>query len=169
MARDFMFSLIKNNATYLKSLALTLTGNHFDADDLYQTTLLKVLTHQDSFDVKTNFKAWSQTIMRNAFINEYRRKVRQQTRSVETPQQIMDAQASTSNVGYHNLNAEFIEHQIDMLDHTHKTIFRMYFQGFTYEEMSMQTDTPIPRLRSQVFVAKKMLQQRLKHTGMMAA
>ena len=168
MSHNVLLSLINTHSMYLRKLALTLTANSFDADDLYQTTILKVLQHQDSFDPSTNFKAWSQTILRNNFINEYRRKARQKTKNVGDTQQILDSMTSTANAGYHNLNMEYLERQIDTLDVTRKTVFKLYHQGFTYEEISAKTNTPIALLCTQVFVAKKLLQQKLRHVELAA-
>ena len=63
----------------LKYFALKLTSDNEDAEDLLQETLLKALKYRDKFQDKTNLKAWLYTIMKNTFINNYRRKVRKRT------------------------------------------------------------------------------------------
>src|SRR5437879_13800657 len=60
----------------LYRVALRLTGNAADADDLVQETMLKAYRAWDQYEKGTNAKAWLLTILRHAFINEYRRKTR---------------------------------------------------------------------------------------------
>ena len=63
----------------LKPYAVKLTRSLEDANDLLQETILKALTNRDKYRHNTNLKAWLYTIMRNIFINNYRKKVRQNT------------------------------------------------------------------------------------------
>ena len=63
----------------LARFALSLTSNKDDAKDLLQETMLKAITYRDQFVQYTNLKAWTYTIMKNTFINNYRRNVRQNT------------------------------------------------------------------------------------------
>ena len=67
---------IENN---LRSFALGFTRNNEDAKDLTQETMLKAITYKNYYTPQTNFKAWVFTIMRNIFINQYRRKVKSGT------------------------------------------------------------------------------------------
>ena len=64
---------LENNLT---SFAMSFTRNHEDAKDLTQETMLKAITYRNYYTPQTNFKAWVFTIMRNLFINQYRRKVK---------------------------------------------------------------------------------------------
>ena len=66
-------------APSLKRYAYSLTMNDEDAQDLFQETCYKALSNQDKFDFSTNLKAWLFTIMKNTFINDYRKRVRKQT------------------------------------------------------------------------------------------
>ena len=63
----------------LKYFALKLTADNEDAEDLLQETFLKALKYKNKFEDKTNLKAWLYTIMKNTFINNYRRAVRKRT------------------------------------------------------------------------------------------
>ena len=67
---------LENN---LHSFALSFTRNNDDAKDLTQETMLKAITYRKYYTPQTNFKAWVFTIMRNIFINQYRRKVKSGT------------------------------------------------------------------------------------------
>ena len=71
--------LLLNNADFLKPFAVNLTRDSEAAKDLYQETLFKAIANKEKYNVGTNIKAWLFTIMRNIFINDYRRKSRQQT------------------------------------------------------------------------------------------
>src|SRR5215510_13550188 len=73
---DFDHSLL-TNAEFLMPFAFTLTNNKEEAKDLYQETLFRALAYKDKYSLNTNIKAWLYTIMRNVFINAYRKKSRQ--------------------------------------------------------------------------------------------
>jgi RNA polymerase sigma-70 factor (ECF subfamily) len=69
----------------LRAFALKLTANTDDAEDLFQDTVIRILSNADKFRQGTNFKAWSITIMRNIFINDYRKKTRRNMIIDQTP------------------------------------------------------------------------------------
>src|SRR6186713_70673 len=77
--------LLVNNAEFLKPFAITLTRDSEAAKDLFQETLFRALANKDKYNVGTNIKAWLYTIMRNIFINNYRRKAKQNTIFDSTP------------------------------------------------------------------------------------
>ena len=77
--------LLLDNADFLKPFAVNLTKDAEVAKDLYQETLYKALANQEKYNVGTNIKAWLFTIMRNIFINDYRRKAKHQTIFDSTP------------------------------------------------------------------------------------
>lgn len=63
----------------LNSFAYNLTKNDEDAKDLYQETAFRAMTNREKFQPGTNLKAWLFTIMKNIFINNYRKKVKRNT------------------------------------------------------------------------------------------
>ncbi|MEJ7682665.1 MAG: sigma-70 family RNA polymerase sigma factor [Segetibacter sp.] len=71
--------LLLTNAEFLRPFAITLTHDNETAKDLFQETLFRALANKEKYNVGTNIKAWLYTIMRNIFINNYRRKARQNT------------------------------------------------------------------------------------------
>src|SRR4030095_13142648 len=81
--------LLVNNAEFLKPFAITLTRDTEAAKDLFQETLYRSLSNKDKYNVGTNIKAWLYTIMRNIFINNYRRKVKQNTIFDNTPNEFL--------------------------------------------------------------------------------
>src|ERR1041385_5769444 len=81
--------LLVNNAEFLKPFAITLTRDSEAAKDLFQETLYRALANKDKYSVGTNIKAWLYTIMRNIFINNYRRKAKQNTIFDSTPNEFL--------------------------------------------------------------------------------
>ena len=63
----------------LKSFAYNLTKDNEEAKDLYQETAIRAIMNRDKFKAGTNLKAWLFTIMKNIFINNYRKKVKKNT------------------------------------------------------------------------------------------
>src|ERR1700753_2916231 len=91
--------LLVNNAEFLKPFAITLTRDSDAAQDLYQETLYRALANKDKYNVGTNIKAWLYTIMRNIFINNYRRKAKQNTICDNTPNEFLLNQAQAAGAG----------------------------------------------------------------------
>src|SRR6476620_9962649 len=81
--------VLVQNADFLKPFAINLTRDSEAAKDLYQETLYKALANQEKYNAGTNVKAWLFTIMRNIFINDYRRKVKQKTILDSTPNEYL--------------------------------------------------------------------------------
>src|SRR5918993_2373382 len=71
--------MLLSNADFLKPFAINLTKDTEAANDLYQETLYKALANKEKYNTGTNIRAWLFTIMRNIFINNYRRKAKQRT------------------------------------------------------------------------------------------
>ena len=88
--------MLLSNADFLKPFAINLTRDSEAANDLYQDTLYKALVNRDKFNVGTNIKAWLFTIMRNIFINNYRRKAKQKTIFDNTPNDFLINQNQVS-------------------------------------------------------------------------
>ena len=72
-------NLLTINAQYLRGFAMKFTRDSQDADDLLQDTFMKAFRYKDNFQEGTNIKGWLYTIMRNIFINNYKRKQFQNT------------------------------------------------------------------------------------------
>src|SRR5690606_36652372 len=69
-------SMVSSHAESLKLYALHFTHDDEDANDLVQDTVLKAITYHDKFKEGTNLRGWLYTIMKNTFINNYRRIVK---------------------------------------------------------------------------------------------
>ena len=69
--------LLLVNSDFLNPFAITLTRDHESAKDLFQETMYRALANREKYNAGTNIKAWLYTIMRNIFINNYRKKIKQ--------------------------------------------------------------------------------------------
>src|SRR6202034_1790710 len=97
--------LLLSNAEYLKPFAITFTRDNETAKDLLQETMFRALANKDKYNVGTNIKAWLYTIMRNIFINSYRRKAKHNTIFDSTPNEFLlnYNQAASANAAEANL------------------------------------------------------------------
>ncbi|MCW3806672.1 sigma-70 family RNA polymerase sigma factor [Plebeiibacterium marinum] len=148
----------------LKYFALSLTANEEDANDLLQETTLKALTYRKQFVSNTNFKAWVFTIMKNTFINNYRRV--QKTRS--TFESAEDAYRVAFKGNYASETPEMVQavnemnQSIEKLDDEFRIPFTMHTSGYKYKEIAEELDLPIGTVKSRIFFTRKKLQNMLE-------
>jgi RNA polymerase sigma-70 factor, ECF subfamily len=161
MALSFA-ELVTSNIAQLEKTAYFLTQNKNNADDLFQETMIKIFSNENRFSLDSNFKAWSQTIMRNTFINTHRG-MRKATFYVDASemQNGLYERNSTSNDGEKNINYENLMNIIESLDERKRSVFLTYSQGYSYEEMAVTYQLNVQNLRSIVFCARKELQIKL--------
>jgi RNA polymerase sigma factor (sigma-70 family) len=146
---------LENN---LMAFAKSFTKDEDDAKDLTQETMLKALVYRGYYKPQTNFKAWVFTIMRNVFINQYRRKSKSQV-IFDTSNDLYLLSNSVSN---HETPSNYIyekevNNQINNLEEEYKQPFKMHFEGFKYKEISDKLDIPIGTVKSRIFLARKKL------------
>jgi RNA polymerase sigma factor (sigma-70 family) len=155
---------ILNEKTSLKNFALSLTRNIDDALDLLQDTYLKAITYRDKFEESTNLKAWLFTIMKNTFINAYRR-------NAKTKQLISKGDETALNRAFKQnsydhsdsrINAKEIIRHIETLDEQYKVPFTRYYNGYKYEEIANEMSLPLGTIKSRIFIARKLLMNALK-------
>jgi RNA polymerase sigma-70 factor (ECF subfamily) len=144
--------------------ALTLTANRDDAKDLLQETTLKALDNQDKFADNINFKGWVLTIMRNIFINDYRKMVNNQTVKDETGNlyHLNLPQDSGFETPESSLSVQDIARAIDRLDKDIKNPFSMLIAGYRYNEIAEKLNLPLGTVKNRIFLARKILQENLK-------
>jgi RNA polymerase sigma-70 factor, ECF subfamily len=140
--------------------ALTLTFNEDDARDLLQDSILRALKFKEKFAENTNFNAWMHVIMRNTFINDYRRKSRtsQKDTSMDEVPYLANFHYSRETPEMH-LSEKNIRQTIELLDNDLKTPFNMYVYGFKYKEIAEKLNIPIGTVKSRISFARKQLQQ----------
>ena len=164
MEKEKEFSdLLVDNAGFLKPFAVNLTKNNETANDLYQETLYKALANKEKYNSGTNIKAWLFTIMRNIFINDYRRNAKRRTVFDNTPEDYLInlRQVSVANSAESSLRQKEIEAAIDGLPETFKVPFKLYFEGYKYQEISEYLDEPLGTIKSRIHFARKLLKEQI--------
>ena len=156
-------NMLISNSDFLKPFAINLTRDSEAAKDLYQETMFKALANQDKYSVGTNIKAWLFTIMRNIFINDYRRKAKQRTIFDNTPNDYLINlnQAAVSNAAESELRIKEIHQAIQELPEIFKTPFLLYFDGFKYHEIAHVLNEPLGTIKSRIHFARKLLKEQI--------
>lgn len=148
--------------SYLLSFAMKFTRNIEDAKDLTQETMLKAIRYKDYYQPKTNFKAWIFTIMRNTFINQYRKKVRSKTIfDNSTDLFLLNNSSDGQSSPFHHLVDKEVKAKLDILEEDYKKPFEMHYSGFKYKEIAEELDIPLGTVKSRIFIARKKLMDSL--------
>lgn len=148
----------------LKGFALKLTNDSEDANDLVQETMYKALKNEDKFEKGTNLSGWMFTIMRNIFINNYRRMVKSKTFIDTTENQfyLNSINNSTRNRGESNIVMTELTSAIGALSDNLKTPFMMSFNGYKYEEIAEKLHIPLGTVKIRIHTARQKLKAQLK-------
>src|SRR6185503_6302479 len=155
--------LLVSNSEFLRPFAINLTRDNEAAKDLYQETLYKALANHEKYNAGTNIKAWLFTIMRNIFINNYRRRAKQKTIFDSTPEDYLInlKQVSVSNGAESSLRVKEIKSAIDRLPEIFKMPFLLYFDGYKYQEISEYLHEPLGTIKSRIHFARKLLKEQV--------
>ena len=156
----------QNNLMSLQSnllnFAYMLTSNRDDAYDLLQDTTLKALDNEEKYADNTNFKGWVFTIMRNIFINNYRRAGRAAT-VVDTTENLYHlnlSQDSGLETPEGSFGAAEITAAIEEFADEYRIPFSMHVAGYKYNEIADEMNLPLGTVKSRIFFARKKLQER---------
>ena len=148
----------------LLRFAYKLTANREEANDLLQETSLKALDNEEKYVPDTNFKGWMYTIMRNIFINNYRKIVRDQTFVDQTDNyyhlNLPQDSGFMSTEGAYDLKE--MHRIVDALPKEYKVPFPMHVSGFKYREIADKLGLPLGTVKSRIFFTRQRLQQELK-------
>ena len=155
--------MLVNQSDFLKPFAINLTRDNEAAKDLYQETLYKALANQEKYKAGTNIKAWLFTIMRNIFINDYRRKAKQKTISDSTPNEyfLNLKQLTVPNGAESTMREKEIKKAIQDLPEIFKTPFLLYFEGYRYNEIADMLKEPLGTIKSRIHFARKLLKEQI--------
>lgn len=147
----------------LRQYAYQLTRNAEDTNDLVQDTMLKALTYQDKFMDGTNLKGWLYTIMKNTFINNYRRMMKRNTFIDQTDNDyyIDSISVSVKNDAENKFMKKDLDLAISRLPISLKKPFTMNNCGFKYHEIAEILDIPIGTVKTRIFVARRQLRDDL--------
>ena len=142
---------------------MTLTRDIESAKDLIQETLYRALANKEKYNDGTNIKAWMYTIMRNIFINNYRKSAKQKTVFDNTPNDfLLDYnQFTTANAAETNLGLKEIKEAVYQLPEIFKNPFELYFEGYKYHEIADMLAEPLGTIKSRIHFARKLLKQQL--------
>jgi RNA polymerase sigma factor (sigma-70 family) len=143
--------------------ALSLTSDVTRAEDLVQETMLKALTYRDKFQPDTNFKAWIYTIMKNTFINDYRKNAKVRSTFENSGHDVQltlskDMTYPSPDSFYSTLE---IHNSIDALEDGYRVPFTMFLNGYKYKEISDELGLPIGTVKSRIFFSRKKLEESL--------
>lgn len=154
-------------AAYRSSLyffALSFTHDADNANDLVQDTIVKALRYSNLFKEGTNFKAWLYTILRNTFINDFRRNARS-SKLFTVSEEITSAQLSKSayiNQGENKFVMEDIQCALKNLQSEYRIPFLRYFEGYKYHEIAEELNIPIGTVKTRIHFARNILKKQLK-------
>ena len=147
----------------LQRFAYKLTADKEEANDLLQETSLKALGNMDKYTPDTNFKGWVYTIMRNIFINNYRKEVRDQTFVDHTDNlyHINQTQELEAESIESNYDIKEIRRAVNSLPSEYRIPFAMHISGFKYREIAEKLSLPLGTVKSRIFFTRQRLQSQL--------
>lgn len=143
----------------LEYFAYSLTHDEEDAKDLFQDTMMKAIAYRDKFMDATNLKAWLYTIMKNTFINNYRRRVKSKT-IIDQSEDLYYISNATSDKDRNPsamFNAKELTKHVGDLQEEYRVPFTMHFEGFKYQEIAEHMNLPIGTVKSRIFLARRKL------------
>jgi RNA polymerase sigma factor (sigma-70 family) len=159
---EFNFQ-VAQQVDYLRMYALQFTRNMEEANDLVQETMLKAITYYQKFREGTNLKGWLYTIMKNTFINNYRRttKINKVITQGDEISQTNLTLSATHNLGESKFIMTDIQNALDNLKVDYRIPFDMYFTGYKYHEIADQLEIPIGTVKTRIHIARKQLKEQL--------
>ncbi|MCZ2102248.1 MAG: sigma-70 family RNA polymerase sigma factor [Chitinophagales bacterium] len=155
----------------LKTFAFHLTYNEDDADDLVQDTYMKAHKFIDNYTEGTNAKAWLFKILKNSYINEYRKKVKQPTQVNLDDVVFLKSIDESKNQTYEDLREVIFDNALgdevtmalmSLPEEFREVILLCDIENFSYEEIAKTIELPIGTVRSRLFRARNMLKDKLK-------
>jgi len=152
--------LLNKYQRYLFSFALKLTKRKEDAEDLIQETMMRAFRNKAKYEVGTNFKAWSATIMRNTFINGYRKKKRRNMYQEPIDKHAYSLEIDPSyNKGIDELQFEDLKIVLNAIGEAYSEPFMLFYKGFQYDEISDKMGIPIGTVKSRIFFARRKMRE----------
>ncbi|MBN2309452.1 MAG: sigma-70 family RNA polymerase sigma factor [Candidatus Hydrogenedentes bacterium] len=157
----------------LYAVALRLTRNPADAQDLAQNTVVKALRFHEKFQKGTYIKAWLLTILRNTFINEYRRKARRPTFVELSGSEPAADKAPDPGVRYEPVSGDSgdllellddeVREAIESLPHDFRqAVIMADLQDMSYKEIAEEMDCPLGTVMSRLYRGRKLMRDKLE-------
>ncbi|MEO7961652.1 MAG: RNA polymerase sigma factor [Ginsengibacter sp.] len=155
--------LLLGNSEFLTPFAVTLTRDKESAKDLVQETMYRAVANREKYNFGTNIKAWLYTIMRNIFINDYRKKAKQHVILDSTPNDFLinHNQHAVKNLAESEIKHKEIQKEIYHLPAIFKNPFLLYFEGYKYHEIAELLHEPLGTIKSRIHFARKLLKEKI--------
>ncbi len=161
-ATDFDRMVILHSA-FLRPYAVSLTRSQEDAKDLFQETMVRALLNRDKYQFGTNLKAWLYTIMRNVFINDYRKNKKHRKVDDQAPESYMYIMNKTAqNDGWAHMRINEIKEAIDNLPNVFRLSFELHYTGYKYQEIADLLHEPLGTIKSRIHFARKQLVEHIE-------
>lgn len=154
---EFNTLLVQESKT-LKGFAFNLTRDSEDASDLLQDTIVKAIQYRSQYVRAGNFKSWLITIMKNTFINNYRRN----KLKLNAISEITYTSNNKLNGTESNINAKEIEKNIENLSDEYKLPLEKFINGFKYQEIADEMKLPIGTVKSRIFFARNKIKNAMQ-------
>lgn len=154
----------------LYNYSLRMTGNPDDASDLVQETYLKAYRFWDKYEKGTNIRAWLFRILRNSYINRYRKETREPEIVDFDEVQNYYTSVRSETTDEHDLQRKMygaalsddVARALESLPEDFRTaVILCDIEGLTYEEIAEFVDVPIGTVRSRLHRGRKLLQAKL--------
>lgn len=161
-AVEFSNEIISLHGT-LRAFTKRFTRDSDESLDLVQDTILKALKSRDRFTTGTNLKGWLFTIMRNTFINSYRKNKQAKT-SRDTSKDLYYLNIKdtyTFNLPENRFEYDDIMKNVGELKEDLLIPFNMHTSGYKYHEIAEDLDLPIGTVKNRIFNARKEIQKKL--------
>ena len=147
----------------LNLFAFSLTTNAEDADDLLQETNLKALSYCDKFQRGTNFKAWTFTIMKNTFINDYRRRIHHNILNGNNRTFLLNQiKSGVTPDASSTIELKELEDNVESIDDKLRIPFKMMHEGYKYKEIADILDLNLGSVKSRIHCARQQLMHKIK-------
>ena len=158
---------VQNHYTPLKGYAMKLARDVENANDLLQETMLRAIRNRDKFAEGTNMRGWLVTIMKNIFINHYRRMVKGAVVSDDTENQffINSLHHTSGNHAQSKIALKELYDQVNALSEKLRTPFLMSFEGYKYDEIAEKLNIPLGTVKIRIHNARQKLQENLIQYG----
>ncbi len=154
--------VLVNQSDFLKPFAISLTRDLDAARDLLQETMYRALANREKYSMGTNIRAWLYTILRNTFINHYRRKIKQNQVLQQLPLNAFPDQANTNFTADEALHLKEVWRMINELPQIFRSPFILYFEGYKYAEIASMLNEPLGTIKSRIHFARKLLKERIE-------
>jgi RNA polymerase sigma-70 factor (ECF subfamily) len=158
-ANKHFASILIEQLPHLRITALHLTKDRSKAEDLLQDTLARIWSYRDKFEPGSNFGAWTNVVMRNLFINDYRKKKLHGGWPLEIKEDLTEG--NEFNSGEQQLQCNDIIQEILQLEERYSRPILLRQQGYSYQEISDEMSVPVGTIKSRIHSARRYLRQHL--------